>query len=396
MLFHNSLIGQGVSLLSLPVIARIYPIQDVALFGLVMILSSLFQSVGILKLDLKIWVSKGTEQKKAIASAFSFVAISSMFFSIATYTLLIRPFVNSDLLVFVIFLLLNLGAGFASVALAICTYEQEFQLIARSQLLRLSLSGFFQIGFGMIYPSFVILITGTLLAQLIALLFVYIRLPEDINFANLRETRDYIKENWFFAKHATLESFFNSLLGVLPAILVSNNFGPIALGYYYVSERVLGIGNQIISENIRISLASKLSSEGNPRNHTKTLIIYTFAMMIFCSFTIVVYLFFGEKLISFGLGDKYAYLATFFVYVLIGWMFRVVSLPVYVLLQFRQEQLFLTKWSIIKFIAVLLVMIPVANYFSFSQSILSLNIIYAALSTLFIFFSWNLASKSSS
>jgi len=382
-LFVRGFISQLISLISLPLVARIYDVEIVATYGLVILLSSVFQSFGVLKLDTRIWVPKGSGKENLVAASITIVLILGVFFTLFTYTLVLDHVQNAAW-GFVLYLAFNISLGFTNILIAICIYQDRLNLISSSNLTKAVFISLSQVFLGFWSPSFETLISCAIFGQAILCLMIKFRLKMKIAVLGIRKTISELSRHRAFSSNATFEGLINSIYALLPALFISNNYEHYYLGLYYVSERLLGIGNSVISENLRHILAARIVSDKSTQTIQSLMKKITLSIILLGLFLALVYELLGEILVSLVLGQQYSLLKEFFVFAIVGWTFRLLTLPIYVLLQSQLRQKYLASWSFFRLASIGSIFIILQSQTAFITFMQILNVLYVATSVLFI------------
>ena len=371
-----------------------YDLQDVGTFGLMMLFTSLYQSFGLLKLDSRVWIAENeNDSKEAMSSALTLGLISSSLFSTTTFWLFICDYTNNDIANFIGYALLNLSIGVANVMTSYYIKVKSLRVIGVSGLLKIVFSGLIQIGVGYFHTNSEILILGAFIGQFCAIGYMYF-VSKTWKISSIRQLRKTLKDNYAFSKYATAEGLFNSLGGLVPGILIGEFYGSKAIALYYVTERLLSIGNLVFTENLRIYLSSEFRKRDDAtwiEREIRKSYLYIFSLGGICVFLNA---FFGKTLVVVFLGENYAEISKFLSFVVIGWIFRIINIPLYVLLQLRMKQKYLATWSAFKFIFTSCVSIGFVYFLNFINFMLVLNIVYVLLGIAFVKLSKSFGKKS--
>ncbi|MEB6040344.1 oligosaccharide flippase family protein [Enterococcus gallinarum] len=255
-LAFGSIIAQLVTILCSPILTRLYSVEDMGSYALILSIVTIFGSVINGKYDYAIVSTKNDEdvEKLIIASVyFSLVALVTIAFGFSVVL-----FFNNQLFQQLGYwsyfsLLLLFFVGLTNILTAFNNRNKEYKLISSVYVLRTSiqnsmlvLSGFFGLG-----------IPGMMLSQFFANFFGIKRQSK-----GLKKSFSNFKSFSFRLSVKTMKKYKNFPLFSLPANLINNlsysilNFfisglyGLTTLGFYSMSFRILGLPLSLVSVNV--------------------------------------------------------------------------------------------------------------------------------------------------
>lgn len=255
------IIAQGISVISSPILTRLYSAEAIGLLGVFTSLVSLLSQEVALTFPQAIVLGEDElETKRLINISF----IITTFFSILTFFILVlfkQLIIDtfdlteiSNYLIFIplsMFFLGNIQIGQQWLIKRKLFKEKSLIAICETSFINIS-----KIGFGFISPIGAILIIIQSVGYMIYMIMLFSigKLWKTIVavFSEF-ETSEYLatwKKYADFPKYRAPESFVNALSENLPVILLSFFFGPASAGYFTMSKKILNLPTKIIGNAI--------------------------------------------------------------------------------------------------------------------------------------------------
>lgn len=321
----GTMLGHLISLITLPILTRIYGAEIFGLWALIQSLSLIISSLSDMGLSYSLMV----EKEKRLLIGYKIVSTISIFLSFSS-SLIITLFyalVNIDIKIsFIAFFILIFIISFLSQQIQICytwlnRYE-EYDILMKNPVLKQSIYGVLGITLGLLgfvqYGFFIANIVGSF----VALMNMKRKLPKGLLTFDFTRTFKYIKENREFALYQTPTNFSNSLKNETPTLLINSFWGPEVLGYYSITIRILNIPVTLLGKAIGrvfFQVVTKMKRQGKEisnyvqKNLSKAMKISVIPIILFIVF--------GDKLTVLFLGDQWAEAGKFLIILAIQYYF---------------------------------------------------------------------------
>jgi O-antigen/teichoic acid export membrane protein len=346
-----AVLSQGISVLTIPVLARYYTAESFGIFGLVVAVSTFSTTYSTLKLDSAIAVSHSAEEIVNLKNAALLTNVVFCFFNPGILVLLMlnstESYSKTLLLVFTFFF--GLIAGAANIFTAARIQAGDFKAISSYTVCRSLMGSVLQIILALFWPTTTSLLVGALFSQFLAIFFLKPSINSQSFLMNPKVLLKVIRNYSTFTKFNTLESVVANMSTLIPVLMLGYFYGAQYLGYYYMGERIFSAISQVGVESVRLVITNRfMAYADNPRVLTqKTVLAST---NLFFLGTVVVTLVFIMPYSFFRtlIGDEFEYLYQVMTLFAITWLFRIILVPIYVSLIIRRRQVILFKYSLFR------------------------------------------------
>ena len=147
---------------------------------------------------------------------------------------------------------------------------KKYRQMAANRIFQSSSIAIFSVAFGMFSLEVNGLVFGWVLGILASLLYALINISGDIKIHSYKlsfsELVKVAKEYSYFPKYDIVSSIINALIHQLPSIFFSALFSPAIAGYYYMTQRIIGLPLQVIGgafgEVFRTNAAEQYRTKG--------------------------------------------------------------------------------------------------------------------------------------
>ncbi len=253
-LANTSIVTILISLISLPIVTRIY---DPSVFGEFQILLS---TIGILsvvssfKYEMAIVLPKNKIEANAVYSlSIILLLFTTAIFSIVSYFFgsWFLFFINAKVLEPYLFLLI-IGiflSGLVQIAGYLLTREKNFYKLGNNRIIEASTTQGLKIGIGLVSPTFL----GLFISQVVGyILNLYLAIKKsNISFIFSRKKIFFVFKKYIkFLLYSTPAMFVNTLAIQLPVFFIAKNFGTESLGYYIFAIKLIDIPLGIVGNAI--------------------------------------------------------------------------------------------------------------------------------------------------
>lgn len=300
--------AQLLPFLALPLLSRLYDSESFGLYGIFLAISMIASQVFGLKLDVAIVKARFNKQIEYLMVLSFFLSALMLCISIIVFFSISKIFTDTlsgnNILVVLTALVsgfflsvFNLYNGYLNRCesywlMSLVNIFKSVIMIALSLLLSLYSEN------GLIWSNF---LTGV-----IFLVFFLVKSPLDFRFSSVKELRYAFYSNLDFVKYYTPHGLLNVLNVNLPVMLLSAFYSPSAVGLYSMANRLLmtplGVFSVAINR-VMYQSSSRLKESGDGALILKQAL--KIIGIVFCSSVIgiIIFVFFGERLISRLLGN---------------------------------------------------------------------------------------------
>jgi len=306
----GTLIAQLVTLVSIPIIARIYSPETYGLLSVMILASSVIIPLITLKVETLIFTLSSKEEIASLLSLTrSFVLFSSLSISILVFGFLL---IVKDLSFGVclkysaFFLSIVLLQGSILLLVQINLYEKAYLNISKSsvyQNLGISIS---QIGFGLFQPSIISLVIGFTAGKILGIIPLLKQAQGTFEIGNRFSLGSLRKAREVFSK--TKKMIFGNIFELaqlfVPTFFIGSILGAQYSGYTAVVVTILGVPSTFMGGAIAAVLLAEYSSINSPESF-KQLRRYLRPFILLSLIYALILLIFGKKLFLIILGESW-------------------------------------------------------------------------------------------
>ncbi|MFB9974599.1 oligosaccharide flippase family protein [Allobacillus sp. SKP2-8] len=307
--------AQAVTLALSPIITRLYGPEAFGLLGTFTAIAAIISPIAALTYPIAIVLPKSENDAKGLVRLSLYITSAIALLVAIILILLNRPIVRlfklEDIALFLYLIpLVILFSGLIQVTEQWLIRTKQFKITARVTFLQSVILNGSKIGIGLLYPAAMVLITLTVLGQLLKAImmnlwsnsFIYTKkkIEENGHQISIR----YLSKKYIdFPLYRSPQVLLNAVSQGLPILMLTTLFGPASAGFYSLGKTVLSAPSQLIGKSVgdvfypRISEAAKRGE-----NITRLLIKATLLLAVvgFIPFGIIVV--FGPQIFSFVFG----------------------------------------------------------------------------------------------
>lgn len=347
-LMTGTSIAQAIPIAISPILTRLYSPEDLGIFALYMAIASIVAVIATGRYELAIILPKKDEDAVNIviisilvSFIVSFISFLIVFFFNEQLTHLLGNPQISNWLYFIPISVLFTGL-YQSVNYW-SNRKKQYKRLVTSRVIQsgTTATGNLSMGFGGFGNSGLIL--GGLIGQGVATTaLAAIVYKEDKNcLVNVKKLKimalmkKYIK----FPKFDILASLLNTFSSQFTHILFNILFNPIIAGFYYLTQRVIGLPISIIAGAISDVFRQKASEDFKNFNNAKSIYISTFLkLFILALFPSIILYFFSVEIFIFVFGENWS-IAGEFLKIMIPMLFiKFISSPLSFMLYIGEKQ----------------------------------------------------------
>jgi O-antigen/teichoic acid export membrane protein len=316
--FTASTITQLIPIISAPILTRIYTPNDYGILGILMSIITLFSVFSTLGYSNAIIISKTNEEANnvvglclknlLVVTGLSLIIIKLFGDFIANYF----NIKNYHTLLYLTPISLFL-TGISTIFSLLATRYQYFKLVSSNRVYTSVISVIFSILIGLAYKSLFGLIIGFIISQLISSLILVFFLKKKHQMPTLLEFLKYqtklVAKNYKnFPKYVLPADFINNFYNLIPTFVLSSYaVSPqVAVGFYNMSNRILGLPIGLISNSIGDVFKQRAASDYNEFGSCRPIFIKTFkALLISSIIPFATLIIFGADIFAFAFGEKW-------------------------------------------------------------------------------------------
>lgn len=362
--------AQMITLLTAPVITRLYGPEAYGLMGTFMAIISVMAPVAALSYPVAIVLPKSNNDAKGLIKLSLLITV---IISLLVFILLllfkhqiVSIFQLEEISVYLYLIPIVLAlAGLLQVIEQWLVRTKQFSVSAKATLLQSIIVNSGKLGIGFFHPAAAVLILFTSLRQGVKS-FLLLLLTKNINKGLLKAIpkekvtiKKLAKKYRDFPIFRTPEILLNAISGNLPILLLTSFFGPVSAGFYVIGRSVLNIPSQLIGKSVGDVFYPRITEASNNNENLAQLIKKaTLSLATVGAIPYGIVIMFGPWLFGFVFGEEWVTAGEYarWISLMSYFMFinrpSVVSLPV---LSAQRFHLIYTIFVLITRILVLLV-----------------------------------------
>ncbi len=314
-LASGAALSQFITIAAAPITARLYEPADYGVLGMYMSITALVSVLCTLRYETAILLPDGDEKTIDLVYLCSLLitifTVLTLIFSVFFRSILAAQFKLMDSANWLLLLPISVCCTcFAKVFTVYNNKKKRYKNITLSRtipafitvILSLTLGYFFKGAMGLV----VSLVVGHIAAAAIVVVPIYKNDRHIFKYPNQKRLKIIAQEYKDYPLFSLPADFINNLINQIPLFFLSAHIGPQAVGYYNMSNRLLGLPTQFVAgaigEVFRQTAADDYSKKGNCRPiFLKTLRTLFFIGIV--PYTIVGL--FAPEIFAFALGEKW-------------------------------------------------------------------------------------------
>ena len=257
-LMTGTTIAQAIPIAISPILTRLYSPEDFGVLALFVAISSIFGSMANGRYELAIMLPKKDEDAINIA-ALGFIIVSLLslfllFLVVVFHDIIVRKLCNDAISLWLYFIPVSIFfIGFFNILNYFNNRKKEYKDLAKATIIKSIVTAIVQLSFGFLHSGVIGLISGQLISSF---------------FANMKLLKNIIKDKLLVSKVSRLKiivlakkykdfpkftmwaGLFNTSSIHLTNILISAMFNIKTLGFYSLSQKMVGIPSSLIGSSI--------------------------------------------------------------------------------------------------------------------------------------------------
>ena len=326
----GTVLGQIISILSLPLITRIYGPEVIGNWALIFANAMLINSVSDLGISQSIMIREKSDTKEIYSVIIFLAAVITTILSIFIYGYFRLILQNSMSATMTIVLFSGLFAFITQLVQFNYTWlnkNSAYSILMQNPLINKSSMAIFTIIFGIMgYREYGYYI-GLILSELITLIHMFRKKEYKLYFEwpSFHVISKVLKQNIEFIKYQAPTNITLQFTEQIPNLIIGALFGRVMLGYYSISQKILNIPITFIGQalgKVFYQRLAELKAKGKNIKHyiynavTKAMKLAFLPMLLFAAFgDAAVIMFFGEDYAIGGLIARIIVFRSFFVFI---------------------------------------------------------------------------------
>ena len=405
--FTAATITQFIPIVTAPILTRIYTPNDYGVLGILMSITSLFSVFSTMGYSNAIIIAKTDEETNKVVGLClkSVLVVSSVSLIIVMFfkNFLANSFNIKDFKTLLILVPISiLLSGIASVFSLLATRYKYFKIISINRVVSAVFSAVISIVLGLIYKSIIGLVLGFIFSQLINSFILLLFLRKIHKFPTLIE---YLKQNTNqtatsfsnFPKYVLLSDFINNFSNLIPVFVLSSYaaFPNATIGFYNMSNRILGLPIGLISNSIGDVFKQRAASDYNEFGTCRPIFIKTFkALLISSIIPFAILILFGADIFAFAFGEKWRGAGEYSQILGVMFFFRFTVSPLtYVFYIANKQRLDLYLHLLFIVVGFLSLFIGIKIYNNINLSLWLFSISYSLIYIIYLIFSYKISTK---
>lgn len=330
-------LAQSVSLFTAPFLTRIYSPADYGILGLYMSISGLFSAVVTLQYHIAIFTAPGADEAKRVLSA----CLQLLCIVSGASLLLLLPFRHmagsffdnphiADWLWF-----LPLSVFFNGWNLVFNTWANRvgsFKLMSLSRICTALLVPMVSISVGLLWKSPGGLVLGLICGQSLPPLFMglYFIRKRDLQITwSWRNFKTVYYKHKQFRLYTLPTEFINVLVNQLPQLILGRLTNASTVGYYALSNRMLGLPAQVIASSVGEVFRKRAAEDYHKSGSCRPIVLKTTKWLALFSAPFFILLFaFGPQLFNWVFGEQWIIAGEFSRLMMVMFFAQFISSPI--------------------------------------------------------------------
>jgi len=401
-LMTGTTIAQAIPIAITPILTRLYTPDDFGVFALFLAITAIAGAISNAQYEQAIVLPKKDEDAYNLVALGIIIAI---FFSVLLLTIVfffnqtIASLLGNEQLASYLYLIpiSTLFVGIYNSLNFFNIRKKKYKNIANSQISRSTSLGISQLLIGHIALGPVGLIVGQIISYLSGNLMLFKTLKNNykqgfITREKMKQQGRVFKKFPFFSLPSIL---LNSINLNIVNFLISSIFSITTLGFYSLTQRIIGIPSRVIGSSIGQVYLQEASQSFLQKGNTERVFLMTLKKLTLLSLPIFLVLYFiAEPAFAFVFGEEWRISGTYAKILIPLAAVRFVSGSLSNTLVVHQKQQYLLIFNIMLLISIILIFTIANNCnLSFNNILIYYSLIISVLYLLLLLFSWKTSNN---
>ena len=303
-------IAQILSILSSPILSRIYTTTEFGILASVVAASGVIISISTLRYESAIVLEN--DDKKVNVLQRLCVSILLLFTVTTLFFVYVYPKAffwvkdeGSDYLIYAVPLVF--ATSLFTILFFRLNREEQYKILSISQIVKRVGIVVVQLALGLLGVTTIGLILGNIVGLVIAILVILLMTRQEIYFPKIGFSLEMLKKHYRFPLFSAPQTLVSNTMNLLPIMVIGANYGTAAVGIYFMAAKIVALPSTFIGQTIRSVFykesVKRKDQEANLLNlYRKTTIGLLGAILI----PAIILIIFGPSLFSFVFGSEWA------------------------------------------------------------------------------------------
>ena len=312
-LTSGTTLTQVISVITAPIVLRIYTPDDYGILGLFMMTSGLIGSFASLQYHNAIVITDRDEDALSLCGLVFLTtlivsllaAIIAFFFRKTVYTLLGNDSIGLWLYLAPISILFS---GIYLILSSLAVRHKKFHMLSVNKVIAAILAPIISIPLGLLYAGPMGLFVGLLISQVVPALLLFWNFRAEGMLWTLDKERmaHLLRRYKNFPRYSLPSEFINYFSNQMPIIMLSNTAGTAAVGFFNLTNRLLAMPIQLISASVLEVFKQRASSDYSQSGTCRPVFMKVFKMLLAISvIPFLILMLLGPEIFSFFFGAQW-------------------------------------------------------------------------------------------
>ncbi len=319
-LMTGTTIAQAIPIAISPILTRIYTPKDFGVLAIFMAITAVTGTIANAKYEEAIVLPKNNE------NAINILVLGIIISIILSSILLVATIIFNEQIVEILgnykiknwLYFVPISTLFLGVFNSLNFYNirhKKFKNIAKSQITKSSSLAITQVSVGLLHNGPLGLVLGQILSYFSGNFMLFKTLKETKNYRqyiNQNVINTQIKKYKKFPVFSLPSIFLNSLNLNIINFLISSIFSVTTLGFYSLTQRIIGIPSRVIGNSLSQVYFQKAAQEYKSTGQTRRIFVKTLKKLIIIAFPVFLVLYFiAEPIFAFVFGEEWRIAGTY-------------------------------------------------------------------------------------
>lgn len=340
----SSTVAIFITLVSLPIITRIYSPEDFGQFQILLSTVGVLSVITSFRYEMAIVLPKSRAEASAVYTlALIFLVLTTLLIALAFFFFggVFLRLLNAEVLEPYLFLMCVaiFLAGLVQVLRYAIVREKRFKELGSNRVIETASAQGMKISLGLLSPTFLSLFISQVAGYILSLALAAKYKKTKLNFSRKKLLWALRKYNRFIL-YNTPAVLVNTVALQLPVFMIARYFGPELVGYYMLAIRLIEVPLKIVGNAISqvyYKQAADIFRSG-PENllklYRRTVVKLSLAMI----FPAILVMAFAESIIPYVLGERWSEVGGIMMFLVVWKFFEFINYPVSTTLTVINEQ----------------------------------------------------------
>lgn len=340
----SSTLAIAITLVSLPIITRIYSPEDFGQFQILLSTVGVLTVITSFRYEMAIILPKGKTEASAVYTlALIFLALTTLLIALAFFFFggAFLQVLNAEVLEPYLFLMCIaiFLAGLVQVLRYAITREKRFKELGSNRVFETASAQGMKIGLGLLSPTFLSLFISQVAGYLLSIILAAKYKKMGLNFSRMRLRWALVKYKRFIL-YNTPAVLVNTVALQLPVFMIARYFGPEFVGYYVLAIKLIEVPLKIVGNAISQVYYKQAADifHSAPESLLQLYRQTVAKLSLIMIFPTVLVMALAEPIVPLVLGDSWSEVGSIMMYLVVWKFFEFINYPVSSTLTVINEQ----------------------------------------------------------